>query len=124
MVSTIGRNIKKFREIKNWSINKLHIESGVGYATIHDIESGKNQNLSLVNVEKLSKALNVNPDTLMGNDLDLITYEVNDIYETFNMVLTSDDLTLDDVKLTKNEIAMINDYLEFMFSQIRKVRSK
>ncbi|RFM19050.1 XRE family transcriptional regulator [Clostridium botulinum] len=42
-ISELGLNIKKIRAQKGWSLSKLKQESGVGYATLHDIENGKSQ---------------------------------------------------------------------------------
>lgn len=119
MIGTLGVNIKKIREKKGWSINKLKLESGVGYATLHDLESGKSQNLSLVNLEKVAKALNSTTDELLN--IESVEFTVCDITETVDVIFESDELELDNEKLTDIEKELLKD---FFISGIENVRRK
>ncbi|EAF7287800.1 XRE family transcriptional regulator, partial [Listeria monocytogenes] len=63
----IGKNIKRFRTRKNWSLQMLSEESGIPASTLSDLETDK----YLPNVEKAKKladALGVTTDDLLEED--------------------------------------------------------
>jgi len=121
-ISEIGLNIKKHREYKNWTLNKLKQESGVGYATLHDIESGKSQSISTSNLEKIARTLNVTANDLLG--IDIVKYTVTDVSETLNLILESDELELDGVLLSKDEKGDLEDFFSIAIEKIRKRRTR
>lgn len=121
-ISELGINIKKFRELKGWSISRLKQESGVGYATLHDIENGKSQNLNSTNLEKVAKALNVTTNELLG--IEIIEYTVTDLGETLETILKSDELELDGILLTEDEKEELMEFFKIGMNNIRRERSK
>lgn len=121
-ISQLGLNIKSARERKGWSLNKLKQESGVGYATLHDIESGKSQNLNSANLEKIAKALNIATNELLG--IDVVEYTVTDLGETLNIILDSDELELDGVLLSKSEKEELKELFIFGINSIRRTRRR
>ena len=60
------KNLRKLREAKGLSQEKLARLSDVANNTIVKIEAGKNQNPTLDTLKKISKALDVNVDDLIG----------------------------------------------------------
>lgn len=50
---------------KNISISKLAKECDLGYATCHDILSGKKKNPSIKSIYKITSYLNISINTLM-----------------------------------------------------------
>ena len=66
MSNDITRNLKKLRESKGFSQEKLARLSDVANNTIVKIEAGKNQNPTLDTLKKIAKALSVSVDELIG----------------------------------------------------------
>ena len=64
-MSSITKNLRKLRESKGLSQEKLARLADVANNTIIKIEAGKNQNPTLDTLKKISKALNVNIDDLI-----------------------------------------------------------
>jgi transcriptional regulator with XRE-family HTH domain len=62
----LAQRLRKIREECGLSIYALWKLSGVGVATISEIESGKNTSPGLVTMVKLADVLNVSLDTLAG----------------------------------------------------------
>jgi transcriptional regulator with XRE-family HTH domain len=83
-ITTLGINIRTLREKKGWSLKKLKEISGVGYATLHDIESGKSQNITSTNLAKVAKALDTTSDDLL--DIESVELVVGDISETVDAI--------------------------------------
>ena len=121
-ISQLGINIKKFREEKGWSLKKLKIESGVGYATLHDIENGKSQNLNSTTIEKIAGALNKTTDELMGVKIDIVEYVVEDLESTIKAILESDELKIDDIVMNAEEKEEILELIKFGINNIRRRR--
>ena len=121
-VSELGSNIKKIREQKGWSLNKLKQESEVGYATLHDIENGKSQNLNSSNLEKVAKALTVSTNELLG--IDVVEYTVTDLDETLKIILQSDELELDGISVTDDEKEELSDFFNLAINSIKRRRRK
>ena len=66
IMSSITRNLKKLRESKGLSQEKLARLSDVANNTIVKIEAGKNQNPTLDTLKKIAKALSVSVDELIN----------------------------------------------------------
>jgi len=62
----LSSNIKKLREAKGLSQEKLARLADVANNTLIKMESGENQNPTLVTLKKVAKALNVSVDDLIG----------------------------------------------------------
>lgn len=60
-IDLINTEFKK----KNISITKLANECGLGYATCHDILSGKKTNPTIETIHKIASFLNLSIDKLM-----------------------------------------------------------
>jgi transcriptional regulator with XRE-family HTH domain len=63
-ISTISENIKKARNKKGVSQDRLSKMADVAYNTIIKIEGGKNDNPTLDTLKKIAKALNISIDEL------------------------------------------------------------
>lgn len=61
----IGRNIKKFRQKKGISQDRLSKLADLSLNTIINVESGKNPNPTIETLSKIAKALGVSLDTLI-----------------------------------------------------------
>jgi transcriptional regulator with XRE-family HTH domain len=121
-ISELGLNIKKFRKQKGWSLSKLKQESGVGYATLHDIENGKSKKMNSKNLEKVAKALNITTNELLG--IDVVEYTVTDLEETLKIILQSDELEIDGVPVTENEKEELEDFFSLAVNSIKRRRKK
>ncbi len=121
MVSELGKNIKYFREEKGWSLNKLKTECGLSYATLHDIESGKNQTLKTDSLEKVADALGVTTNDLLGFDVEEIT--VGDIDLTISSIFKSEELTLDNIELSEDELKILKSIFKSGINAIRMIRN-
>jgi len=64
-MSNIQKTLRKFREAKGLSQEKLARLADVANNTIIKIEAGKNQNPTLDTLKKISKALGVSVDELI-----------------------------------------------------------
>ena len=64
-MSNISKNLRKLRESKGLSQEKLARLSDVANNTIVKIEAGKNQNPTLETLKKVAKALEVSVDELI-----------------------------------------------------------
>ena len=60
----VGLNIRKCREKKGWSQEYLALEANLHRAYIGQIERGE-KNIGLINLEKIAKALDMEPDYLL-----------------------------------------------------------
>ena len=66
-MSNITKTLRKLREAKGLSQEKLARLADVANNTIIKIESGKNQNPTLDTLKKISKALEVSVDDLINH---------------------------------------------------------
>ncbi len=123
MISILGQNIKKIRTEKGLSAYKLSKLAKVGTTTISEIESGKRQSLNSTTIEKIANALNISTDKLMDVEENK-EYIVTDIEQTIKLILTSDELVLDDIKLSDNEKLQIESALNATFAMIRDQRNR
>ncbi|WP_291563617.1 MULTISPECIES: helix-turn-helix domain-containing protein [unclassified Clostridium] len=121
--SILGLNIKKIREEKGFSAYKLAKKAGVGGATISEIESGKRQSLNSISIEKIANALEVTIDELLATE-DNKEYIVTDIEQTINLILSSDELVLDDIEMTKDEKNQLKMAVDIALNSIRTQRGK
>lgn len=64
-MSTISKNLRKLREAKKLSQEKLARLADVANNTIVKIEAGKNQNPTLDTLKKVAKVLGVSVDDLI-----------------------------------------------------------
>lgn len=122
-ISILGLNIKKIREEKGFSAYKLAKIAGVGGATISEIESGKRQSLNSTSIEKIANALEVAIDELMATENN-IEYVVTDIEQTVNLILSSDELVLDDIELNRNEKEQLKMAIDIALNSIRNQRDR
>lgn len=100
-ISILGKNIKEYRNNRGWSLKKLTEIAKVGYATIYDLENGKKQNINSTTLEKVASALEVTTNELLG--VDVVEHTVDDVLDTVEAIFESDELKIDDVKLTSKE---------------------
>lgn len=56
---------EEIRRLKGWSQNELARQSGVSQSTISRLEAGDAPGISLAIIEKLSRALDVDPSILI-----------------------------------------------------------
>ena len=63
-ITTIGKNIKKLRQSKRLSQDKLSKLADISHNTIIKIESGAIKSPTIDNVQKIAKALSVSIDEL------------------------------------------------------------
>ncbi|MCK4355052.1 helix-turn-helix transcriptional regulator [Candidatus Parcubacteria bacterium] len=63
--SNIGKNIKKLRQKKGISQDRLSKIADLSLNTIVNIETGNNPNPTLETLQKIAKALNVSVDELL-----------------------------------------------------------
>jgi len=68
-MSNITKTLRKLREAKGLSQEKLARLADVANNTIIKIEAGKNQNPTLDTLKKISKALDVSVDEFLGKYL-------------------------------------------------------
>ena len=61
------KNLVTIRKQKNWSQEKLAVESGISYNTIIKIERGGIKNPKIETVVKLADALGMTLDELIGH---------------------------------------------------------
>lgn len=121
-ISDLGKNVKRIREDKGWTLNKLKQESGIGYATLHDLENGKTQNLNSNNLLKVANALDMTIDDLLGNEYEVEELVVDDIEETLMKILESDELKYEGILMTVNEKGILKDYIMSGLESIKRKR--
>lgn len=63
-LSTIGKNVRKYRKKLGLSQDKLSKRAEVAYNTVVKIESGENSNPTIKTLTKIAKVLNVSLDAL------------------------------------------------------------
>lgn len=64
-MSTIGKNIKKFRQEKELSQDKLSKLAGLSLNTVVKIELDESPNPTIETIQKIAKALEVSVDDLL-----------------------------------------------------------
>ncbi|MBO0572788.1 helix-turn-helix transcriptional regulator [Clostridium botulinum] len=121
-ISILGLNIKRIREEKGISAYRLAKDANVGVSTISQIETGKRQSLNSKTAEKIATTLGVSVDELMTTETD-VEYVVTDIEQTIKLILSSDELVLDDIELNGTEKLQIESALNATFAMIRSQRN-
>lgn len=122
-VSILGVNIKRIRESKGISAYRLAKDAKVGNSTISEIESGIRQSLNSHTVEKIADALSTTADELFAIPMDE-EFVVTDINDVTDVILSSDELTLDNTELSKSEKAQIQMALQMALDIIRRQRNQ
>ncbi|ARC85671.1 helix-turn-helix family protein [Clostridium argentinense CDC 2741] len=122
-ISILGLNIKRIREDKKISAYRLAKDANVGAATISQIESGKRQSLNSATVEKIANTLGVSSDELLATENN-VEYIVTDVEQTISLILTSDELVLDDIEMTKDEKNQLRMAVDIALNSIRSQRSR
>lgn len=120
-ISILGKNIKEYRNNRGWSLKKLTEIAEVGYATIYDLENGKKQNINSTTLEKVANALEVSTNELLG--IDIVGHTVDDILDTVEAIFESDELKIDDIKLTSKEKEILKSIYINGIDIIRLMRS-
>lgn len=64
-ISQIGKNLKKFRQQKGLSQDRLSKMADVSYNTIIKLERGGITNPTIETLQKIAKALNISVDDLI-----------------------------------------------------------
>ena len=70
MSSTLGEKIKKLRQQKKMSQDRLSKKADLALNTIVKIETGENPNPTLDTLQKIAKALDVSLDQLLKNKVE------------------------------------------------------
>lgn len=114
-VSTLGKNIKKFRTIKDFDRRKLSILTGIDTVELYEIESGAINTLSTSNIKKIAKSLDVSTATLTG------TNKNTDVYKHINKVIEHLDheFEVNNAYLTDNEKSLIISSLESAINKLK-----
>lgn len=64
-MTPIALRLREVREVKGWSQAELARRSGVNQGIISRLESGETQSVNFPNLEKLARALEVDPGYLI-----------------------------------------------------------
>lgn len=64
LLKRIGKNIKKYRKMKRFSLDQLGYDCGIDGTHIHKIEAGQ-RNITIKTLVKISSALDVPVNKLM-----------------------------------------------------------
>lgn len=120
-VSIVGINIKRIRIAKGFSAYKLAKIANVAQSTISQIEGGNRQSLNSETLNKIADALQVTPNELLSMENDT-EYTINDIEQAIEIILTSEELVLDDIELTEEEKSLLVKNIKITFDAIRKNR--
>lgn len=63
---TIGEQVRKYRNLKNWKLKELSERSGLAISTLSDIELGKTESIKAL--RKVAEALGIDIDYLFKKD--------------------------------------------------------
>ena len=120
MTSILGENLKRFRLKKNMSLTDLSKASGLGLSTLSQIESGVRENLRSESLQKVSKALDISVDKLFS--IDQGEYEVNDLLESIQIILSDDDVAIDNITMSSDEKEHFLFGLNIIINMIKEKR--
>lgn len=120
-ISKLGENITLYRKKRGYSIKKLSEMSSVAYATIYNIENGKNESLKTQTLEKVAESLGVATADLLGEEI--IEHTVSSLEDTFDVILESDSLTVDSKELNDVERILLKSLLTNIIKTIKDIRS-
>jgi len=118
MISIIGENIKRIRELKKMSGNALSKRAGVSSSTISELESGNRATSKGDTLEKIAAALGVTVGDLLGDE-ETVSFATNDIEDIFNIVNYSGCVTLDGQELSDAEKQSLNNLVQLFTNSIR-----
>lgn len=102
MTSILGENLKRLRTDKNLTLTDLSKIAGLGLSTLSQIESGARTNLRSESLKKVAKALGVTVDSLFSLNGQQ-EYEVSDLLESIQIILSDDDVSINNVSMTNSE---------------------
>lgn len=119
-ISILGQNIKRIRMEQNLSAYKLAKLANVGTSTLSQIETGERQNLNTETLKKIADALNIKSEDLLFSEQG--EYVVSDLAEAFEVVLSSDELSLDGIEIKTYEKEIIQRYIDKALKTIREER--
>lgn len=122
MSSILGDNIKKFRINLGLSIKELSDKADVGSSTISQIETGKRKSLRSESLEKIAHALGISTNDLLN--INEGNYEVSDLSEAIEFILSDDEVSIDNVPLTKEEKEKFKFAMQIAINTIKDNRRK
>ena len=64
VLELFGKQLQAIRQAKGWSQEKLAFEAGLDRTYVSSVERGR-RNISLFNIYKLAKAVDVSPSSLL-----------------------------------------------------------
>ncbi len=70
----VGNNIRAFRTKLGWSQEKLAVRAKLHYNYVGTVERGED-NISIVSLHKIAKALRIKPHILLVEDASLLPVE-------------------------------------------------
>lgn len=77
----LGKNIRKIREAKSFTQEKLYLESGISRSHIAMIEAGK-RDITVSALFKISRALNTDMTEIFSFDnIEKYTFNIEKLYE-------------------------------------------
>lgn len=120
MITCLGENIKRYREMRGLSKSELSKMSNVALSSISQIETGARENLTSSSIDKIARALNVTTDKLLSTNEDIC--EVSDFLEAVSFILTDDDISIDGEVLTPDEKEKLKFAMEMAAITIIKKR--
>lgn len=122
-MSVLGQNIKQIRMSKNLTQKELSILSKVSQSTIAEIEKGTRQNLRGDNLTKISAALEVPINELLGI-VEEKEYELTNIEEAIKIIFQPNSkLELDSIRLDSFELELIHINIQSAINSIRLYRN-
>lgn len=101
MASILGENLKRLRQERGLTLTDLSKASGLGLSTLSQIESGARENLRSESLKKVSDALGITVDSLFS--INQGEYSVNDLLESIQIILSSDDVQINNIPMTQQE---------------------
>lgn len=122
MSSILGENIKRFRIKLGLNIKELSDKAGVGSSTISQIETGKRKSLRSESLEKIAYALGISTNDLLN--INEGTYQVADLLEAIELILADDEISIDNITLTKEEKENFKFAIQIAINTIRDNRRK
>lgn len=106
-IPNIGRNVRAYRQIHNWSLKDLHRESGIDAGTLSRLEQGKTGH-SAESVEKLCKAFGISEGALFADE----NPEDNRMLEFRRIPIL--DATIIPAYAIDHEIIEVPEYLKYI----------
>lgn len=116
MISLLGENLKRIRNEKSISATDLAKLAHVGLSTISQIETGVRQSLRSQTIEKLANALGVTANDLFN--INEGEYEVSDLSESIQIILSDDDLSINGKKMSPAEKEKFRFGVEILINTI------